>query len=76
VRGGRSDSVIAVQVILLHEADELRAIVRIRCVYAREGGRERIRILADSHSLAVVPTGGQELAVIIDTLGGIMVHAK
>src|ERR1022692_1276532 len=76
VPGGWRSGVVAVQVIEPHEADELRAIIRIRCIDAREGCRERIRILTVSHSLPVVLTGGEEPAVIVDALGDIVVRTK
>jgi hypothetical protein len=68
--------VVLVQVVLLHEADELRAVSGIGGVDAGERMGERVRIVALRHGLRVVPAGGQQPAVIIDALGDVVVHPE
>jgi hypothetical protein len=74
--GDWSNDVVPVQVIPLHEGDELGTVLRIRRVDAREGGRECIRVLPDSHSVPVIGTGRQEFAMIVEALRDVVVHPK
>jgi hypothetical protein len=67
-RASRPDDVVAVQVILPHQPDELRAIAGIRGIDARQGGREGVRVMTVSHRPSVVPACCEQPAVIVDAL--------
>jgi hypothetical protein len=58
----------AVQVVLLHQLDELRAVPGIGGVDAGQCRGERIRILALCHGTRVVAAAGQEPTVGVDAL--------
>jgi hypothetical protein len=73
--GGRR-GVVAVQVIPLHEADQLCAVIRVGGIHTGQRISKRIRIMALGHGLRVVLAGGQQLAVVFDALGDIAVHPK
>jgi hypothetical protein len=59
-----------------HEADELRAIIRVRRIDAGEGSGKCVRIMTISHGVAVVATCREELAMIVDSLGDVVVYAE
>jgi hypothetical protein len=75
-RGGLGGQAVAVQVVLPHEVDELRAVAGVRRVDAGEGIREGVGRLAEGHGLAVVAAVGQQLAMVIDALGDIVIGAE
>ena len=75
-RASRPDDVVAVQVVLPHEADELRAIAGIRGIDARQRGREGVRVITVSHRPAVVPARCEQPAVIVDTLSGAVIDPE
>src|SRR5262249_34398407 len=75
-RRGRPGRVVAVQVVLLHDPDELRAVGGIGGVDARERGRELVRVLALGHGLPVVAAGGPQPAVIGNALREVVVDGE
>ena len=58
----RCRRVVAVQAVLLHELDEIAAIVRIGRVDAGQRVGELVRVIAVGHGLRVVPAGREQLA--------------
>ena len=74
--GGRRRDVVPVQIVLPHQADELRAVARVGGIDPGERLRERVRVPPVGHGLAVVAAGGEELAVIVDAFRGAVVDAE
>ena len=67
---------VAVQVVAPHEADEVRPVVGVGGVDAGERGRELVRMLVLRHGLLVVAAAGQQPAVVVDALRGVVVDAE
>ena len=71
-----SGDVVAVQVVLLHQPDQRRAVGRVGGVDAGQRVGERIRIVPRSHRMGVVAAGREQLSVVIDALGEAVVNAE
>ena len=71
-----SGDVVAVQVVLLHQPDQRRAVGRVGGVDARQRVGERVRIVPRSHRMGVVAAGREQLSVVIDALGEAVVNAE
>jgi hypothetical protein len=72
----RRGDVVAVQVVLLHQTDQRRAIGRIGGVDAGQRVGERVRVVPGGHRLGVVAAGGEQLSVVVDALGEAVVDAE
>ncbi len=73
-RGGRA--VEPVQVVQLHQRDEVRAVVRVGRVDAGQVVGERVRDRAVGHRPRVVAAGREQLGVVGDRLGVVVVDAE
>ena len=74
--GARRGDVVAVQVVLLHQPDQRRAVGRVGGVDAGQCVGERVRVVPRGHRLGVVAAGGEQLSVIVDALGEAVVDAE
>jgi hypothetical protein len=72
----RRGNVVAVQVVALHQPDQRRAIRRVGRIDAGQRVGERIRIVPGGHCLGVVAARGQQLSVVVDALGDVVVDAE
>ncbi len=72
----RCGTVEAVQVIVLHQLDELRAVRRVGRIDAGQRCRERIRVPALCHGTRVVAAACQEPAVGVDALRDALVDLE
>jgi hypothetical protein len=68
--------VVAVQVVTLHQPDQLRAVLGIGGIDAGERGRKGVGMGAAGHGLPVVGAGCEQLAVVVDALADVVVDAE
>ena len=72
----RAGLVEAVQVVQLHDRDEVRAVVRVGRVDAGEVVGERVRDRPVRHRPLVVAAGRQQLGMVRDRLGDVVIDAE
>ena len=72
----RAALVVPVQVVPLHQADQLGPVAGIGRVHAGERGREGVGIMDQGHRLLVRATAGEQPAVILDALRHAVIDAE
>ena len=72
----RAGSVEPVQVVQPHQGDEVRAVLRVGRVHAREVVGERVGDCAVRHRPLVVAAGREQFGVVGDALGDVVVDAE
>ena len=68
--------VVAVQVVSLHQADQLGSVAGIGGVHAGERRREGVGIMGQGHGPLIRATAGEQPAVILDALRHAVIDAK
>ncbi len=72
----RGGTVEAVQVVVLHQLDELRPVLRVGGVDTGQRRGERIRVPALGHCIRIVGAARQQPAVGVDALGDVLVDLE